>query len=122
MIAVDPLFRLIGIGDAFNAEGEGAVAVDDSGGEDLRAEAEAGGDGVADGGDEFELVAAVADVRMRVNDLLDAIPLLERNLVHSNEQHCTVVETILDRDPIAARQAMEDHLSGTAALLRAFLP
>lgn len=67
------------------------------------------------------LTSAMADVRMRLNELLDAIPLLERNIQHSNDQHRAVVEAILAGDPVAARQAMQEHLSGTAALLRAFL-
>jgi DNA-binding FadR family transcriptional regulator len=67
------------------------------------------------------LTTAVADVRMRLNDLLDAIPLLERNIVHSDEQHQAVVDAILAGDPEAARHAMREHLAGTAALLRAFL-
>jgi DNA-binding FadR family transcriptional regulator len=67
------------------------------------------------------LTSAVADVRMRLNALLDAIPLLERNIVHSDEQHHQIVEAILTGDPTAAREAMQLHLAGTAALLRAFL-
>jgi DNA-binding FadR family transcriptional regulator len=67
------------------------------------------------------LTSATADVRMRLNELLDAIPLLERNIQHSNEQHEAIVEAILAGDPEAARRAMQEHLSGTAALLRAFL-
>ncbi|TDD17090.1 FadR family transcriptional regulator [Kribbella turkmenica] len=67
------------------------------------------------------LTSATADVRMRLNELLDAIPLLERNIRHSNEQHEAIVEAILTGDPDSARQAMQEHLSGTAALLRAFL-
>jgi DNA-binding FadR family transcriptional regulator len=67
------------------------------------------------------LTSATADVRMRLNELLDAIPLLERNIRHSNEQHEAIVEAILAGDPEAARRAMQEHLSGTAALLRAFL-
>lgn len=67
------------------------------------------------------LAAAAADVRMRVNDLLDAIPLLERNIAHSNDQHDRIVRAIRRRQPAAARAAMEEHLAGTAALLRAFL-
>jgi DNA-binding FadR family transcriptional regulator len=67
------------------------------------------------------LASATADVRMRLNELLDAIPLLERNIQHSNEQHEAIVEAILAGDPEAARRAMQEHLSGTAALLRAFL-
>jgi DNA-binding FadR family transcriptional regulator len=67
------------------------------------------------------LTSATADVRMRLNELLDAIPLLAVNLEHSNDQHEAIVAAILAGDPIAARQAMQEHLSGTAALLRGFL-
>lgn len=67
------------------------------------------------------LLAAVADVRVRTNDFLDAIPLIERNLVHANAQHAAVVDAILSGDPAAARTAMAEHLEGTAALLRGFL-
>jgi DNA-binding FadR family transcriptional regulator len=67
------------------------------------------------------LTSATAEVRMRLNELLDAIPLLAVNLEHSNEQHEAIVEAILADDPEAARRAMQEHLSGTAALLRGFL-
>jgi DNA-binding FadR family transcriptional regulator len=67
------------------------------------------------------LAAAVADVRMRLNDLLDAIPLLARNIRHSEEQHAAVVAAVLAGDPERARREMADHVDGTAALLRGFL-
>ena len=67
------------------------------------------------------LTTAVADVRMRVNELLEAIPLLPPNLGHSNAQHEAIVTAILGGDPPAARQAMAEHLAGTSALLRGFL-
>jgi DNA-binding FadR family transcriptional regulator len=67
------------------------------------------------------LVAAAADVRSRANDLLDNIPLLKRNIVHSNTQHDQIVQAIHRRLPNVARAAMEEHLAGTAALLRGFL-
>jgi DNA-binding FadR family transcriptional regulator len=67
------------------------------------------------------LAAAVADVRMRLNDLLDAIPLLQRNIRHSDAQHARVVAGILAGQAGRAREAMEEHLDGTAALLRGFL-
>jgi DNA-binding FadR family transcriptional regulator len=67
------------------------------------------------------LTTAVADVRSRVNGLLDAIPLLAVNIEHSNAQHRSVVAAILSGDPVGARQAMDEHLDGTAALLRGFL-
>ena len=64
------------------------------------------------------LTAAVADVRMRLNDLLDMIPLLPPNIEHSTEQHRRVVEAIVSGNPKAARLAMEKHLEGTGRLLR----
>ncbi|WP_247041198.1 FadR/GntR family transcriptional regulator [Arthrobacter rhizosphaerae] len=67
------------------------------------------------------LAAAVADVRARINDLLDRIPFLEPNLEHSNRQHQRIVDAILRGDDEEARQAMEDHLLGTASLLHGFL-
>ncbi|WP_435154933.1 FadR/GntR family transcriptional regulator [Amycolatopsis sacchari] len=67
------------------------------------------------------LTSAVADVRMRVNRLLDEIPLLPPNLDHSNTQHEAIVTAILKGDRESARQAMAEHLEGTASLLRAFL-
>jgi DNA-binding FadR family transcriptional regulator len=67
------------------------------------------------------LTTAVADVRTRVNELLDAIPLLAANIEHSNVQHRAIVEAILSGAAPAARQTMAEHLDGTAALLRGFL-
>jgi DNA-binding FadR family transcriptional regulator len=67
------------------------------------------------------LTTAVADVRSRVNELLEAIPLLAVNIEHSDAQHRSIVDAILSGDAAAARQAMDEHLDGTAALLRGFL-
>ncbi|WP_392669146.1 FadR/GntR family transcriptional regulator [Streptomyces sp. LN785] len=67
------------------------------------------------------LAAQYAAVRATVNDLLDCIPLLVRNLEHSQHQHTALVEAVLDGDPEASRAAMREHCAGTAALLRGFL-
>lgn len=67
------------------------------------------------------LVPLVAENRMRVNALLDRIPLLARNITHSDEQHEAVVVAILAGDPERAAAAMLVHLSGSAALLHGFL-
>jgi len=67
------------------------------------------------------LTRAVADVRMRMNDLLDALPALDQPIVHSNVQHDQIVDAILAHDPDGARRAMEEHLEATSALLRGFL-
>jgi DNA-binding FadR family transcriptional regulator len=67
------------------------------------------------------LAASCADARMRVTDLLNAIPVLGRNIEHAAVQHAAIVEAILAGDPEAARRAVAEHLEGTAALLRGFL-
>ncbi|MBT2534600.1 FadR/GntR family transcriptional regulator [Arthrobacter sp. ISL-69] len=67
------------------------------------------------------LVAAVADARARVSDLLDRIPFLEPNLEHSNRQHQEIVDAILRGDADGAYQVTLDHLQGTASLLHGFL-
>ncbi|MHC0428596.1 FadR/GntR family transcriptional regulator [Streptomyces sp. O3] len=67
------------------------------------------------------LTAQYAAVRARVNDLLDGIPILVRNLEHSQQQHTALVEAVLDGDADGAREVMREHCAGTAALLRGFL-
>jgi len=67
------------------------------------------------------LIAAVAQVRLRTNDLLQAIPLLSPNIEHSNRQHEHLVKAILAGDSDGARRGMSEHLEGTAMLLRGFL-
>ncbi|GGY48845.1 transcriptional regulator [Streptomyces omiyaensis] len=67
------------------------------------------------------LTARYAAVRATVNELLDCIPLLVRNLEHSQHQHTAVVEAVLAGDADAAREVMREHCAGTAALLRGFL-
>jgi DNA-binding FadR family transcriptional regulator len=67
------------------------------------------------------LAAACADARLRLNDLLNAMPVLQRNLDHGALQHRVIVTAILAGDAAAARIAVGEHLAGTAALLRGFL-
>jgi DNA-binding FadR family transcriptional regulator len=58
---------------------------------------------------------------MRTNDLLNAIPVLPRNIDHTAAQHTAIVAAILSGDPDRARRAVAEHLEGTSALLRGFL-
>jgi DNA-binding FadR family transcriptional regulator len=67
------------------------------------------------------LTAACTDARMRLNDLLNAIPVLQRNIDHTAGQHTAIVQAILAGDADRARRAVAEHLDGTAALLRGFL-
>jgi GntR family transcriptional repressor for pyruvate dehydrogenase complex len=43
------------------------------------------------------------------------------NIAHSDRQHAAIVEAILGGQVERARTEMEDHVDGTAALLRGFL-
>ncbi|CKH65622.1 FCD domain-containing protein [Mycolicibacterium smegmatis] len=67
------------------------------------------------------LVPLIAENRMRINGLLDRIPLLPRNIAHSDDQHEAIVMAILAGDADRAATAMLDHVSGSAALLHGFL-
>lgn len=67
------------------------------------------------------LLPLVADARMRVNELLNGIPLLAVNIAHSDEQHERIVKAILRGHPEEAAQAMAEHVAGSEALLRGFL-
>jgi DNA-binding GntR family transcriptional regulator len=67
------------------------------------------------------LTAACADARMRLNDLLNAIPVLQRNIDHTAGQHTAIASAILAGDSERARRVTAEHLEGTAALLRGFL-
>jgi DNA-binding FadR family transcriptional regulator len=67
------------------------------------------------------LTAACTDARMQLNDLLNAIPVLRRNIAHTTGQHAAIVDAILAGDAELARRAVAEHLEGTGALLRGFL-
>jgi DNA-binding FadR family transcriptional regulator len=67
------------------------------------------------------LVPLVAENRMRLNALLDQIPLLPLNITHSDQQHEAIVVAILAGDADGAANAMAAHVGGSAALLHGFL-
>lgn len=67
------------------------------------------------------LVPLVANLRTRVNSLLNEIPLLRPNLTHSDAQHQAIVTAILAGRPDSAAEAMREHVEGSTALLRGFL-
>lgn len=67
------------------------------------------------------LSRAVADVQLRMDELLRAIPVIAANIAHSDRQHAMIADAVLGADPDRARSAMEEHVDGTAALLRGFL-
>jgi DNA-binding FadR family transcriptional regulator len=67
------------------------------------------------------LLGACTDARMRLNDLLNAIPVLQRNIDNTAVQHAAIVTAILAGDGHRARAAVAEHLAGTGYLLRGFL-
>jgi DNA-binding FadR family transcriptional regulator len=72
-------------------------------------------------GGSASVTAVVADVQMQLDGLLRAIPVIPANIAHSNLQHAAIVDAILSGQPERARAQMEEHVDGTAALLRGFL-
>jgi DNA-binding FadR family transcriptional regulator len=76
---------------------------------------------IAAAGESPSLAAAVADVQIQMTRLLAAIPVLPANIAHSDRQHAAIVTAILSGRADEARIEMEEHVDGTAALLRGLL-
>lgn len=76
---------------------------------------------IAAAGESASVAAVVADVQMRLTELLRAIPVIPANIHHSDRQHAAIVAAILSGQPDLARTEMEEHCDGTAALLRGLL-
>lgn len=67
------------------------------------------------------IMDAVIHVQSALHEMLQAIPVLGRNIAHSNHQHSMIVAAILAEKPLAATRAMEQHCDDTAALLHGLL-
>ena len=67
------------------------------------------------------LIDAVTSVQIRLHEMLGAIPVLDRNIDHSRQQHAAIAEAILAGDAAKARRVMESHCDDTAALLRGLM-
>ncbi|HET7661501.1 MAG TPA: FCD domain-containing protein [Oryzihumus sp.] len=67
------------------------------------------------------LIEAVTRAQSALHELLSAIPVLPRNIAHSNDQHDAVVAAVLGGDAEGARRLMEEHCDATSALLRGLL-
>jgi len=72
-------------------------------------------------GGSASVTALVGDVQMRLDEMLRAIPVIGPNIAHSDAQHAAIVDAILAGQVERARIEMEEHVDGTAALLRGFL-
>lgn len=67
------------------------------------------------------LIEAVTRAQAALHELLIAIPVLPRNIAHSNDQHDAIIAAVLAGDPAGARAHMEEHCDATSALLRGLL-
>jgi GntR family transcriptional regulator, transcriptional repressor for pyruvate dehydrogenase complex len=67
------------------------------------------------------MMSAVTQVQAELDEMLQAIPVLDANIAHSDRQHARIVRAVLGGQPTRARRAMEDHCDDTAALLRGLL-
>jgi GntR family transcriptional repressor for pyruvate dehydrogenase complex len=67
------------------------------------------------------LIDAVTRSQAALHDMLMAIPVLKRNIEHSNAQHHQIVGAILGGNPELARAVMEEHCDATSALLRGLI-
>lgn len=67
------------------------------------------------------LVEAVTRAQAALHEMLVEIPVLKRNIEHSNDQHHQIVGAILGGDPDRARVVMEEHCDATSALLRGLI-
>jgi GntR family transcriptional regulator, transcriptional repressor for pyruvate dehydrogenase complex len=76
---------------------------------------------IAAAGESASVAAVVADVQMRLTELLRDIPVISANIHHSDRQHAAIVNAILNGQADLARSEMEEHVDGTAALLRGLL-
>ena len=67
------------------------------------------------------LIEAVTRAQGALQELLAAIPVLQRNISHSDAQHEAIVAAVLAGDDDGARACMEEHCDATSALLRGLL-
>jgi GntR family transcriptional repressor for pyruvate dehydrogenase complex len=66
-------------------------------------------------------VRSVTAVHSDLHDMLNAIPVLEVNIDHSDKQHRLLLSSVLRGEATKARRVMESHCDDTAALLRGLL-
>jgi GntR family transcriptional repressor for pyruvate dehydrogenase complex len=67
------------------------------------------------------LIELVTEVQRDLHVMLTAIPVLDVNIHHSNDEHARIGHAILAGDADEARRVMEVHCDGSAALLRGLL-
>ena len=73
--------------------------------------------GVAEAARSPRLVKAMTEVQDQMSDLISLIPHPEQVLVHSNEQHGTLVKLLRRGDGPRAMQLMREHIEGTEHIL-----
>lgn len=72
-------------------------------------------------GNSRRTIEAVTSVQASLHEMLCVIPVLGRNIEHSDRQHRQILSAILVGDDAAAHHVMGEHCDDTAALLRGLL-
>lgn len=67
------------------------------------------------------LTEAVADAQLALNDLLHAVPYMDKAIAHAQDQHDQVATAVITGDAARARDVMTTHIDATATLIRGFM-
>jgi GntR family transcriptional repressor for pyruvate dehydrogenase complex len=73
--------------------------------------------GIAEAAESPRLVSAMTEVQGQMSDLITRIPHPAEVLLHSNDQHRTLVTLLRRRDGLRAVQLMREHIAGTELIL-----
>ena len=67
------------------------------------------------------IIESVTAVQSTLHEMLNAIPVLDASIAHSDTQHARIVSAILAGRADRAHQIMQEHCDDTGALLRGLL-
>jgi DNA-binding FadR family transcriptional regulator len=67
------------------------------------------------------LTKAVADIQMSLDDLLRAVPYMDKAIAHAQDQHVQIAEAVIAGDAAQAKEIMTTHIEATATLVRGFM-
>jgi DNA-binding FadR family transcriptional regulator len=67
------------------------------------------------------LTKAVADIQVSLDDLLRAVPYMDKAIAHSQDQHAQIARAVIAGDAARAREIMTTHIEATATLVRGFM-
>lgn len=67
------------------------------------------------------LTKAVADIQMSLDDLLRAVPYMDKAIAHAQDQHVQIAEAVIAGEAARAKEIMTTHIEATATLVRGFM-